>query len=64
MIRYSVSVDSSVLGPACDGYTHEYSEATLLDHEHDPTIFSIDIGNITTLSLLCFFRAFVMKQKM
>lgn len=40
--RYSVAVDSSVLGAACDGYVHRYSE--LRDQHHEPGVFVLDLG--------------------
>lgn len=40
--RYSVSVDSSVLGGDCDGYVHRYRE--LRDQQHEPGLFVLDLG--------------------
>ncbi|KOB67608.1 putative peptidase [Operophtera brumata] len=41
LLKYSVSVDSSVLGAACDGYEHRYRE--LRDQQHEPGMFVLDI---------------------
>lgn len=40
--RYTVSVNSSVLGPDCDGYHHQYYEVT--EQQHMPNIFNLDLG--------------------
>lgn len=40
-IRYSVAVDSSVLGPDCDGYFHTYSEVR--EGTIDPSILKLDV---------------------
>lgn len=41
-----MSVDSSVLGVACDGYEHRYRE--LRDQQHEPGLFVLDIGTYQT----------------
>lgn len=40
--RYSVAVDSSVLGPNSDGYVHRYTE--LRDQRHEPALLHLDTG--------------------
>ncbi|CAK1590816.1 unnamed protein product [Parnassius mnemosyne] len=40
-LSYTVSVNSSVLGPDCDGYHHEYFEVT--EQQHMPSIFNLDL---------------------
>lgn len=41
--RYSVRVDSSVLGADCDGYVHHFDEVRTGPHD-SPMIFHLDIG--------------------
>ncbi|KAH9640213.1 hypothetical protein HF086_008449 [Spodoptera exigua] len=41
--RYSVRVDSSVLGPDCDGYIHQFDEVQI--QHHDPSMFHLDIAD-------------------
>ncbi|XP_045761802.1 uncharacterized protein LOC123865029 [Maniola jurtina] len=43
-LRYTVGVDSSVLGADCDGYEHRYSGVQ--QQEHDPRLFAPDIGDL------------------
>lgn len=40
--RYSVAVDSSVLGADSDGYVNRYTE--LRDQHHDPALLRLDTG--------------------
>lgn len=40
-LRYTVTVDSSVLGARCDSYEHRYVEARAQDH--DPALFALDV---------------------
>ncbi|XP_068625233.1 uncharacterized protein [Battus philenor] len=40
-LSYTVMVNSSVLGPNCDGYNHEYLE--VVEQNHAPTVFTLDI---------------------
>ncbi|XP_022824876.1 counting factor associated protein D-like [Spodoptera litura] len=42
-LRYSVRVDSSVLGPDCDGYIHQFDEVQT--QHHDPSMFHLDIAD-------------------
>ncbi|XP_013165319.1 PREDICTED: uncharacterized protein LOC106116125 [Papilio xuthus] len=40
-LSYTVSVNSSLLGPDCDGYHHQYIEVT--EQQHMPSIFNLDL---------------------
>ncbi|CAH2056991.1 unnamed protein product, partial [Iphiclides podalirius] len=40
-LSYTVSVNSSVLGPECDGYHHEFFEVT--EQQHMPNLFNLDL---------------------
>lgn len=42
--RYTVSVNSSVLGADCDGYQHRYLDVR--DATHDRDFFTPNIGTI------------------
>ncbi|CAH2212779.1 jg25633, partial [Pararge aegeria aegeria] len=42
--RYTVDVDSSVLGAACDGYEHRYM--AVREQTHDPELFTPNIDDL------------------